>query len=380
MKVIVGIDASRSRSGGATAHLIGILKESNPTEFGIVKLHIWSYKKHLNNLPDYEWIIKHNPPELENSLLIQLWWQYFKFPKELKRAQCDIVLNLDAGSICPFHPSITMSRDMLSFEEGEMKRFNLGFSKLRLLVLKYVQIYSLKRSDGAVFLTKYASEIIQKYTGKLKNYKLIPHGVSNSFKQETDGGNWNNDERGEIKCLYVSNVALYKHQWEVVKAISILRKKNYAVSILFAGGGTGPAQKKFELELNIVDPDRNFTTQIEFVNHNEVPRLLSETDIFIFASSCENMPNTLLEAMSGGLPIACSNRGPMPEVLLDGGEYFNPEDAMSIADAIETLLKEKELRIRKATKAKLLAEQYSWERCGKETWEYLVETLKTISK
>ena len=35
------------------------------------------------------------------------------------------------------------------------------------------------------------------------------------------------------------------------------------------------------------------------------------------------MPNTLVEAMASGLPIACSDRGPMPEVLGDGGVLFD---------------------------------------------------------
>ena len=50
-----------------------------------------------------------------------------------------------------------------------------------------------------------------------------------------------------------------------------------------------------------------------------MPEYLSKSNIFIFASSCENMPITLIEGMASGLPIACSDRGPMPEVLQDGG-------------------------------------------------------------
>ena len=68
-----------------------------------------------------------------------------------------------------------------------------------------------------------------------------------------------------------------------------------------------------------------------------MPEYLSKSNIFIFASSCENMPITLIEGMASGLPIACSDRGPMPEVLQDGGVYFNPEDCKSIVFAIEKL-------------------------------------------
>ena len=47
------------------------------------------------------------------------------------------------------------------------------------------------------------------------------------------------------------------------------------------------------------------------------------------------MLNTLIESTCVGLPIACSNRGPMPEVLEDGGVYFDPENTQSIKRSIE---------------------------------------------
>ena len=58
----------------------------------------------------------------------------------------------------------------------------------------------------------------------------------------------------------------------------------------------------------------------------------------LFASSCENLPNILLETMGARLPIACSNRQPMPEILGEGGEYFDPEKSDTIYDAIIKLI------------------------------------------
>ena len=109
-----------------------------------------------------------------------------------------------------------------------------------------------------------------------------------------------------------------------------------------------------------------------------MPSKLSSADIFIFASSCENMPNTLVEAMSSGLPIACSNRGPMPEVLRDGGVYFNPEDPESIFSAIKILIEDKELRNIVAENAFIYSQEFSWERCSNETLGLLTETIRNF--
>ncbi|WP_051416422.1 glycosyltransferase family 1 protein [Asinibacterium sp. OR53] len=373
MGIVLGINASRNRSGGAKAHLCGILTECDPLLQGIDRIHVWSYKSLLDALPDRPWLIKHNPPELEESLLKQMLWENRHLPKEVRNNKCDVLLNTDAGTVCGYHPSVVMSRDMLSYEKGEMKRFGLSFARLRLIALKYVQAFSMKRADGVIFLTKYAAEVIQKTTGKIKQLKIIPHGVGAAFKQTTTGGNWTKTAGEEIRCVYVSNASMYKHQWHVVKAIRKLRDKGYNVSILLVGGGKGLAQKLLEHTIQEVDPQRKFVEQTAFMKHHELPGILATADIFVFASSCENMPNTLVEAMAGGLPVACSNRGPMPEVLKDGGVYFDPENPIQIADAIERIISDKELRMSIANKAKVLSEQYSWKRCANETLEYVTE-------
>ena len=164
---------------------------------------------------------------------------------------------------------------------------------------------------------------------------------------------------------------MYKHQWHVVTAVGQIRQKGFNASLLLVGGGKGRAQKLLEQAIAVTDPNGEFVKQRPFITHDKVPDCLTEADAFVFASSCENMPNTLVEAMASGLPIASSNRGPMPEVLQDGGVYFDPEIPESIAAAIEEIITRPDLRERIAARAKELSEQYSWERCSAETWRFL---------
>jgi glycosyltransferase involved in cell wall biosynthesis len=375
MGITIGIDASRNRSGGAKAHIIGIINECDPNKHGIEKIHLWTYNSLLKVLPDYPWLVKHNPPQLEQSIFKQLKWQYFSLPMEVKKYNCDILLNTDAGTICPYQPSVTMSRDMLSFEKREIARYGINKDWLRLYILRYVQSRSLKKSTSAIFLTRYAADTIQSWTGKLKNFTIIPHGVSEIFKQTKLLSNWPTDNSENIKCLYISNVARYKHQWNVAYAIQKLRNKGFNINILFAGGGNGPAQLRLEKTLNEIDPNRFYTKQIEYVAHQKIPELLSEANLFVFASSCENMPNTLVEAMSFGLPIACSNLGPMPEVLNNGGKFFDPENPDSIANSIEEIITNNEVRDFISKRSKEIANQYSWKRCADETLGYLKDEV-----
>jgi len=371
----IGIDASRNRSGGARAHIIGILNDFDESflEKGIEQIHIWSYPELLAQLPDTTWLIKHAPDDLNKSMLHQLWWQYKKLPMQAKAQDIDILLNTDAGTVCRFKPSVTMSRDMLSYEKGEMQRFGFSKQRIRLELLKIMQNSSLKYSTAAIFLTKYASKVIQKSSGKISNVKIIPHGVSNNFRVPTNNGIWS-DKKEKIRCVYVSNVELYKHQWNVALAIQNIKKKGYDISIDFIGGGAGKAQLKFNKTIKAIH-DNEYLVQHEFITHSKLPQLIQGKDIFIFASSCENMPNTLIEGMSSGLPIACSNRGPMPEVLQDGGVYFDPENVEEIENAILKIITDPVDRMRISKRALELSNFYSWKRCSRETFEYLIEIV-----
>lgn len=378
--MILGINACRARSGGAIAHLVGILQEVDPAAFGIRSVHVWSYPGLLTALPDTSWLVKDRPPELGRSLFHQLWWERFTLPDELRRTGCSIVLNVDAGSVCRFRPAVTMSRDMLSYEPGEIERYGISKARLRLIALRFVQNTSLRAADGAVFLTRYAARVIQQSCGPLRYIAYIPHGVGAAFQTIELDHAWPMAGERAIRCLYVSNALPYKHQWNVVKAVAQLRQRGLDLELELVGGGEGSAQARLEAQIAASDPDRAFVTQRGFVPQDTLPGFLAQADLFVFASSCENMPNTLVEAMAAGLPIACSNRGPMPEVLEDGGVYFNPEDPDSIAAAIEDLIIDQRKRTRLAARAKELSRQYSWPRCARETFSFVTQVAERIGQ
>lgn len=369
----VGINASRNRAGGAKIHLIGLLGGADPREQGIKRVHLWSFAGLLDTLPTVPWLVKHNPPVLERSLARQVWWEYHSLPKEAARNKCAVLLNTDAGSVCPFRPSVVMSRDMLSFEKEEMVRYGVSLGRLRLIALKYIQSRSMRRADGVIFLTHYAARVVQNTTGTLDHFTIIPHGVGEAFRQEAADGSWPTSNGEHIRCLYVSNALPYKHQWNVIRAVGLLRQRGYNISLLLAGGGDGIAQRRVDQARRFVDPHAQFVEQMGFLEHGVLPGLLAGADLFVFASSCENMPNTLVEAMASGLPIASSDRGPMPEILQDGGLYFDPLDPVSIAAAIERIVRDERLRKSLSTRAWRLSENYSWPQCASKTWAFLRE-------
>ena len=369
--ISLAIDASRNRSGGAIAHLKGILAHSNPREFGITHIHLWSYKKLLDDIPDKDWLIKHSHPSIEKSILQQIYWQRYTFKSLFNSHGCDILLNPDAGTLSRIKPCVTMSRDMLSYEPGIGELYGFSLARIRIILLGYIQNRALARASGVIFLTRYASTSIQKFCGKLTNLRFIPHGVGEVFKNNDSKYPWPKSKEQTIECVYVSNIDKYKNHASVLKAFRILWDNGLNVKITFVGGGSTVAKRKFSKMANELDPKKLFSRQVEYVDHKELSKILSETNLFVFASSCENMPNTLIEGMSCGLPIACSAMGPMPEVLKDGGIYFNPTNPDSIATAIAQIIRNPKLRQRISKRSLALSKKYTWKNCGDQTWRFL---------
>ena len=104
-----------------------------------------------------------------------------------------------------------------------------------------------------------------------------------------------------------------------------------------------------------------------------MPSIMSRMDVFVFSSSCENMPITLMEAMDSEMPILCSNKGPMPEVLRNAGIYFDPANIDTLVSGMSLLVKSHDLRSKFGREARELAAEYSWKKTSQKTFKYLIE-------
>jgi glycosyltransferase involved in cell wall biosynthesis len=136
------------------------------------------------------------------------------------------------------------------------------------------------------------------------------------------------------------------------------------------------ALKRLNQTMDHVDAERHWVHYHGAIPFNELHFFYAEADSGLFASSCENMPNILLETMASGLPIACSNRGPMPEVLGQAGVFFNPEQPEDIARALRELIESPQTRTELARASYERIQQYSWLRCADETFRFLVGVIQ----
>jgi glycosyltransferase involved in cell wall biosynthesis len=244
---------------------------------------------------------------------------------------------------------------------------------LKLVMLRAVQARTFRKADGVIFLTTYARDAVLAVTGPLRGLvAMIPHGIAERFflapRPQRETAAFTDAE--PCRVLYVSVVDEYKHQWHVADAVMRLRAEGVPIELDLVGP-PGIAMPRLRAALSTLDPTAKTIHSRGAAAYDELHSMYASADIGLFASSCENMPNILLEGMAAGLPMACSARGPMPEILQDAGVYFDPEEPATIADALRRLIDSPTLRAALATAAFEQAHAFSWRRCARETFAFL---------
>jgi glycosyltransferase involved in cell wall biosynthesis len=377
--MILGIDASTPGSGGARRHLIELLKFFDTQKYGFTNIRIWGVQTLLQQLPDKEGVEKITHPMLNKGFIHRTIWQLFYRESAIK-GKCDILFSpfgTYSGSIKPY---VSMSQNMLIFDKAEQARFGLlSWMRLKLWLLNRKQKKSFVNAQGIIFLSHHAQNMILQYVD-LRNTQtsIIHHGVSDMFMHppKYQLGIREYDYSNPYRILFVSTIWEYKHPWNLVAAVASLRKKYPVLLDIVGNVEQKEAGKKLAISIREHKAD-SFVNWHTSVSLNEVHDYYKKADLFVFPSTCENMPNILIEAMSAGLPIAASQTQPMPEFLANGGIYFNALNPADIANVIEQLLVNPAKRAELSESSYILSKQYNWKKCADETFSFLHTIAKT---
>jgi glycosyltransferase involved in cell wall biosynthesis len=150
-----------------------------------------------------------------------------------------------------------------------------------------------------------------------------------------------------------------------------------------------PAQHRGQVELYLMGQvlDRRYYRRLQqkagqasairilgVVPHAEAMAYLAAADIFVLPSRDEVMPVALLEAMALGKPIVATTVGGIPEALEHGthGWLVPPDDPAALAQALDRLIQDRELRHRlgHAAQARFEAE-YKFDKFGRAVEDIL---------
>lgn len=367
--MILGVEAVNIRSGGGLKHLKTFI-ELNSKKNYFRKIIVYTNSKtklELSSIDNVKLITK---TAFDLPYFLYVLYQLIFLKSLLNKDKCDIVF-VPGSIFFTDYPSVLIPQNMLPFEKEESKRFSF-FNRLKFYLVGIAQKYSLKKADGVIYLSKYAKNKISVFSPFSKQ-TIIPHGINQNPESAKINTDFN--KSNPMQLLYVSPVYPYKHHKLLLEAIGELINEGYFIDFKIVGGGSKYEVKK--LKDSIINESIKYIGE---VTSEDVSTYYKNSNVFIFASTCENLPITLLEAMSYGLPVICSSYGVMPEVHDYSSEFFfDPTNKDSIKNSLSKAYYNIDILNKEAIKNKYLSSQYSWDLCVDSTNEFLKLCYKTAS-
>lgn len=195
------------------------------------------------------------------------------------------------------------------------------------------------KANFIVCISDFAKSQVMKYTqfADWKKLHVNNLGVDASLFHPTEKSNTT------PTLLCVGRLCNAKGQGVLIQAAKLLRERDIDFMLRFVGDG--PDRESLEA----FTAKNQLSKQVEFVgkvNHDQVQVLQREADVFVIPSFAEGIPIVLMEAMASGTPCVTTHITGIPELFTHkhDGLLVRPGNAVMLADALETLLKDASLR------------------------------------
>lgn len=152
---------------------------------------------------------------------------------------------------------------------------------------------------------------------------------------------------------------------DLIAALPRIKSRLGDVKLTVVGEGNLEADLKQQArELQVSDN----IEWLGFVEHDALPELYREADIFVLPSHYEGMSNSLLEAMAGGLAVVVTDTGGTRELFHENGRIVEIGAPASIAEAVVSLGEDPEDLAACSARSRQTAEDFSW---GKVAEKYM---------
>lgn len=252
--------------------------------------------------------------------------------------------------------------DELSFLQKQIYKLSLGIS------IKYAsEIIAISNFTEREILQKNSNVDENKirviYNGfddlsKTVNQKLIFADLKRKFDLPT------------YYILYVGSATKRKNLLNLTKAFIAL-KKTYSTphQLVLVSKMDRKETIKIYLTIKTYLQQAGLEKEVIFAGYledREKAAMLESCDFFIFPSLYEGFGLPILEAMSFGTAVLCSNIPLFKEICKDAACYFDPYDIDSICKSMAMLINDQQLKIRIGQAGKKRSKFFSWEKMADE--------------
>jgi len=318
---------------------------------------------------------------------------YIQLPLELKKEKFDVIHDL--SQISPFIFNFSSSK-VLTIHDLSPILFPETYGKIHVFLQKYILPKTLKNVDKVIAVSENTKKDIVKYLGfPEESIEVVYNGVDERFKplshdlcsydlkRDAFARTAMQNSLSHDLCsydfspyiLFVGTLEPRKNVTTLLKAFYILKKRKEVMHKLVIAGGKGWKNKEVYETMRRL----NLSNSVKFLGYvpdEELPKLYSGADLFVYPSLYEGFGLPPLEAMACGCPVITSNVSSLPEVVGDAGIMVNPLDINGLADAVYKVLNDEGLREEMVKKGLKRVRMFGWEECARKTLRVYEEVRK----
>lgn len=377
MKILINIGTNPS--GGGAIHIIELLRNFENLDTAIKTIILLGPKSFLDKIENKPYLIKKTNILLNGGPFKKFLWRFI-FSKYFINEDIDLIFSPFGDYYNKKYLCLSMSQNMLFYETNETNGFPILY-RLKFILMGMFQLHNFNNSKNVIFLSNYACNFILEKKISLSSYRIINHGISENFKLKP------RKQKEYIECsiknkfkiLFVSSIFPYKNLDTLLESFIEVIKEFSNIELIIIGEIFFKNEQDKYLKLFSSVDLRNNIVYKGHVPHEDIVHYYHTSDLFIFSSTCENMPNILIEAMTSGLPILCSNKDPMNEFILDGAFFYDPKDVNDTTRQLKHAILNTNLRTIKSNLSYEYSLKYSWKNCASNTFNY-IEYLITKNK
>jgi len=324
--------------------------------------------------------ILHKPLISRMPKIIEAQWS---LPINIPRKSFEMVHFLsheDASFLSPC-PYVVSVMDAITLAVRDLYK---PWQRLKYQAVYYIAKRIIKNAEMVIAISEHTKKDIMKYYGiPSENICVVPLAAEQRFFQE-----WlSNDvinlraryELPETFILYVGGIDPRKNLVILFKAMkALLESGSYCPTLAFAGRISNqreyPEMMKTIRSLGI----EHLIKFLGYVPDEDLPLLFQASRAFVYPSRYEGFGLPVLQAMASGTPVLTTKLSSIPEVAGNAAVYINPDDPALLAQAINAILTNKEMRSSLIASGKKQAAMFSWKRTADETVEVYREVIKKI--
>ncbi len=172
--------------------------------------------------------------------------------------------------------------------------------------------------------------------------------------------------------FYLGGSNTYKNFDGLLKAYALLPiSLRQRFKLVLAGQISGRSAKVLHQRQHAAGLKSGEVLLIEKLSDADLSVLYARCHVFIFPSLYEGFGLPIIEAMSCGAAVICSNTSSMVEVMGDETATFDPTNPKCIANKLQEVLEDESFRQRLIARGKEHAATFQWQKVARNTWAAL---------